>query len=67
LNSFKEKYVYLDIRDTCCGPWVGERPALEEVENKYGVKVSFVSISIDRPIDTENWKNFIKTKELGCT
>ncbi|MEO6522081.1 MAG: TlpA disulfide reductase family protein [Mucilaginibacter sp.] len=68
LDSFKGKFVYIDLWATWCGPCIEEIPALKEIQNKYQNKnICFVSISIDNPGDTLKWKTFITSHSLGGT
>lgn len=65
LDDLKDKYVYIDLWATWCGPCKKEIPFLKEVEKAYhGKNISFVSISIDKKKDYEAWKTMIKEKEL---
>lgn len=66
LESFKGKYVYIDVWATWCGPCRAEIPHLKRVEEAYHAKnIEFVSISIDRAKDYDKWKQFVTDKELG--
>lgn len=68
LESFKGKYVYIDVWATWCGPCRAEIPSLKKVEEAYhGKNIEFVSISIDEMKDHDKWKTFVKEKELGGT
>lgn len=60
LDSFKGKYVYLDIWASWCAPCCAEVPSLKKLEEEYG-DIAFVSISIDSSKD--RWME--KMKELG--
>ncbi len=64
LEDFKEKYIYIDVWATWCGPCRQQMPYLKEIEEKYkDKKIEFISISIDKLGDIDKWKNFI---ELNC-
>jgi thiol-disulfide isomerase/thioredoxin len=66
LDSFKGKYVYIDVWATWCGPCRGEIPYLKEIEEKYHSKnIEFVSISIDEVKNHDKWKKFVETQQLG--
>ncbi|KOS07361.1 thioredoxin [Flavobacterium akiainvivens] len=66
LDSFKGKYVYIDVWATWCGPCRREIPFLKQIEEKYhGKNIEFVSISIDEKKDHEKWKKFVETQQLG--
>lgn len=68
LDSFKGKYVYIDVWATWCGPCRGEIPYLKKVEEKYhGKNIEFVSVSIDDAEDHQTWKDFVTNKQLGGT
>ena len=57
LTDLRGKYVYLDLWATWCGPCKIEIPFLKELEDKYsGRNIEFVSISLDRKRDYEQWK-----------
>lgn len=65
LESFKGKYVYIDVWATWCGPCRAEIPHLKELEKEFHKKkIAFVSISIDKVKDHDKWKTFVKEKEL---
>jgi len=72
LDSFKGKYVYIDVWATWCKPCLAEIPALKILEKKYHNKnIQFISLSIDdeRTSGTwdnaiSKWKEMIKTKNL---
>ena len=58
LNSFKGKYVYIDVWATWCKPCLAQIPALKELEKAYhGKNIQFVSISIDDERTAGSWKN----------
>ena len=74
LDSFKGKYVYIDVWATWCGPCIREIPSLKKLEKDYHNKnIVFVSISTDEPNKSggswekanEKWKNFVKQRQLG--
>jgi thiol-disulfide isomerase/thioredoxin len=76
LDSFKGKYVYIDIWATWCGPCIREIPFLNTLEKEYHNKnIAFVSISTDESRRSggsweaaENkWKKFVKAKQLTGT
>lgn len=66
LESFKGKYVYIDLWATWCGPCVREIPFLQKIEERYHDKnIVFVSISIDKKTDFKKWETMVKEKNLG--
>ncbi|MFP5437393.1 MAG: TlpA family protein disulfide reductase [Bacteroidia bacterium] len=66
LSDFKGKYVYIDVWATWCGPCRQEIPHLEKLEESLkGKKIAFVSLSIDKPADTEKWKSMVADKHMG--
>ena len=62
LSDLRGQYVYLDIWATWCGPCVAEIPKLKELHEEYGEEIAFVSVSVDPK--KEDWKGFLKRKEL---
>lgn len=63
LNSFRGKYVYIDVWATWCGPCCKEIPHLVELEHKFKNKnIHFVSISIDKSHKT--WQKMIQEKNM---
>ena len=75
LADLKEKYVYVDIWATWCGPCKAEIPSLKEIEKDYhGKNIEFVSISVDngrgykeKTVEASKigWKNMIAEENLG--
>jgi len=66
LEDLREKYVYIDVWATWCGPCIAEIPHLKKVEEKYhGKNIEFVSISVDVEKDYEKWKKMVTDKQLG--
>uniref|UniRef100_UPI0039A49D41 TlpA family protein disulfide reductase n=1 Tax=Ornithobacterium rhinotracheale TaxID=28251 RepID=UPI0039A49D41 len=64
LSDLKGKPVYVDIWATWCGPCKAEIPSLKNLEEKYGDKIHFVSLSVDEPNTKEKWIEFVKEKDL---
>ena len=73
LDSFKGKYVYIDVWATWCGPCIQQIPYLQTLEKAYHNKnIEFVSISTDESrrsggswVEAENkWRNFVKKKNM---
>lgn len=73
LDSFKGKYVYIDIWATWCRPCIAEIPNLERLEKEYHNKnIAFVSISTDGANRNggswekarTKWKNFVKNRNM---
>lgn len=75
LDSFKGKYVYIDVWATWCNPCIAEIPSLKRLEKKYHNKnINFVSISIDDKRTAGSWDNalskwkaMVKDKNLTGT
>lgn len=76
LDSFKGKFVYIDVWATWCGPCIKQIPFLRTLEKEYHNKnIAFVSISTDESRrsggswDTaeKKWKDFVKAKQLTGT
>ena len=64
LSDFKEKYVYIDIWATWCGPCQREIPHLQKLEEKYhGKDIYFVSISCDN--NKKAWENRVRAGLKG--
>ena len=74
LDSFKGKYVYIDVWATWCGPCIREIPSLQKLEKEYHNKnIEFVSISTDESRRSggsweaaeKKWRDFVKEKQMG--
>ncbi|RCS28102.1 TlpA family protein disulfide reductase [Polaribacter sp. WD7] len=74
LDSFKGKYVYIDVWATWCGPCIQQIPYLKNLEKKYHDKnIEFVSISTDESRRSggsweaaeKKWRDFVKEKQLS--
>jgi thiol-disulfide isomerase/thioredoxin len=74
LDSFKGKYVYIDVWATWCGPCIREIPSLQKLEKEYHNKnIEFVSISTDEQRRSggsweaaeKKWRDFVKAKQMG--
>jgi len=64
-SDFKGKVVYIDVWAMWCAPCKAEIPHIKKLEKElHGEDIQFVSISMDKPIELEKWKQFIKDKEL---
>ena len=73
LDSFKGKYVYIDVWATWCGPCIQQIPYLQTLEKEYHNKnIEFVSISTDESRRSggsweaaeKKWRGFIKKKNM---
>ncbi len=66
LDSFKGKYVYIDVWATWCKPCIAQIPFLKKLEEKYArKKIEFISISIDDENSAGSWdKAFSKWKQM---
>jgi thiol-disulfide isomerase/thioredoxin len=74
LDSFKGKYVYIDVWATWCGPCIQQIPYLQSMEKEYHNKnIAFVSISTDESRRNGNsweaaekkWRDFVKKKNMS--
>lgn len=74
LDSFKGKFVYIDVWATWCGPCIQQIPYLQELEDEYKNKnIAFVSISTDESQRSggsweaaeKKWRNFVKDKDMS--
>ncbi|WP_412468237.1 TlpA family protein disulfide reductase [Pedobacter sp. KLB.chiD] len=66
LKSLKGKYVYIDIWATWCAPCIAQIPELKKLEEKYRNKnIYFVSISVDKKAQKEDWLNFVAKNNLS--
>lgn len=74
LDSFKGKYVYIDVWATWCGPCIREIPSLQKLEKEYHNKnIEFVSISTDESRRSggsweaaeKKWRNFVKDRNMS--
>jgi len=66
LDDLKGKFVYVDVWATWCGPCKREIPSLKKVEKEYHEKnIAFVSMSIDRKKDYDEWRKMVKEEELS--
>ncbi|WP_218599517.1 TlpA disulfide reductase family protein [Polaribacter sp. NJDZ03] len=73
LDSFKGKYVYIDVWATWCGPCIREIPSLKSLEKEFHNKnIAFLSISTDEARRSggsweaaeKKWRDFVKENEL---
>lgn len=73
LDSFKGKYVYIDVWATWCRPCIQQIPYLQTLEKEYHSKnIEFVSISTDESRRSggsweaaeKKWRNFVKKKDM---
>ncbi len=63
LQSFKGKYIYIDLWASWCVPCIKEIPFLKELEASFSSKnIAFVSISLDE--DKAAWRKKIKDLDL---
>jgi len=74
LDSFKGKYVYIDVWATWCGPCIQQIPFLKEMKKLYKDKnIVFVGISSDESTRSggswesaeKKWRDFVKENSLG--
>ncbi|MCI2227715.1 TlpA family protein disulfide reductase [Polaribacter sp. MSW13] len=74
LDSFKGKYVYIDVWATWCGPCIQQIPFLQNLEKEYHNKnIEFVSISTDESTRSggsweaaeKKWRAFVKAKQMS--
>tara|TARA_B110000046_G_scaffold185684_1_gene228561 strand:+ start:8145 stop:9170 length:1026 start_codon:yes stop_codon:yes gene_type:complete len=73
LDSFKGKYVYIDVWATWCRPCIQQIPYLQTLEKEYHNKnIEFVSISTDESRRSggsweaaeKKWRGFIKKRNM---
>ena len=73
LDSFKGKFVYIDVWATWCGPCLQQIPFLKTLEKEYhGKNIAFISISTDEARRSggsweaaeKKWRDFVKAKQL---
>jgi thiol-disulfide isomerase/thioredoxin len=76
LDSFKGKYVYIDVWATWCRPCIQQIPYLQALEKEYHNKnIEFVSISTDESRRSggsweaaeKKWRAFVKERQLSGT
>lgn len=61
LYMFKGKYVLVDVWATWCGPCKYQIPHLMRLEEEFkGRDIVFVSLSADKPADTQKWKDMVQ-------
>ena len=74
LDSFKGKYVYIDVWATWCGPCIQQIPYLQNLEKEYYNKnIEFISISTDEnrrsggswEAAEKKWRDFVKSKNMS--
>jgi thiol-disulfide isomerase/thioredoxin len=74
LSSFKNKYVYIDVWATWCGPCIQQIPYLQTLEKEYHNKnIEFISISTDEArrnggsweAAEKKWRDFVKKKNMS--
>ncbi|QTD37408.1 TlpA family protein disulfide reductase [Polaribacter batillariae] len=73
LDSYKGKYVYIDVWATWCGPCLQQIPYLKELTKEYkGKNIEFISISTDEPTRSggswetaeKKWRKMVKERDL---
>ncbi len=73
LDSFKGKFVYIDVWATWCAPCIQQIPFLKTLEKEYhGKNIAFISISTDEARRSggsweaaeKKWRDFVKAKQL---
>lgn len=64
LETFKGRYVYIDVWATWCAPCLKELPHLEELQETYkgNRNIAFTSISIDKNKDA--WRKMVTEKKM---
>ena len=74
LESFRGKFVYIDVWATWCGPCIQQIPFLQKLEEEYKNKnIEFVSISTDESRRSggsweaaeKKWRDFVKKKQMS--
>jgi thiol-disulfide isomerase/thioredoxin len=65
MESFKGKFVYVDVWATWCGPCIREIPHLKALEEEYrDNNIVFVGVSIDVMDNKQKWLDFVADREL---
>lgn len=76
LDSFKGKFVYIDVWATWCGPCIQQIPFLKTLEEEYqGKNIAFISLSTDEARRSggsweaaeKKWRDFVKERQLSGT
>ncbi len=63
LSDFKDKYIYIDVWATWCGPCLGEIPALKKLTDTLASKdIVFVSICVFD--EKASWEKMVEKKQL---
>lgn len=63
LSDFKNKYIYVDVWATWCGPCVYQIPFLLNLEEEFrNENIVFLSVSVDS--DKNKWLSMIKEKNM---
>ncbi len=63
LSDFKDKYIYIDVWATWCGPCLGEIPALKKLTDTLVSKdIVFVSICVFD--EKASWEKMVEKKQL---
>lgn len=61
LQQFRGKYLLIDIWATWCGPCKAQIPYLKKLEEALrGKNIRFLSISVDKQKDKEQWKSLVR-------
>lgn len=65
LSSMFGKVLYIDVWDTWCGPCLREVPHFKEIAQKFKEddRICFISLSIDRDKDRDQWVEFISEEK----
>ncbi len=65
LSDYAGKYVYIDLWATWCGPCKQETPYfLKLAERMQGKNIVFLSLSVDRKGNEQQWKNYVTEHDI---
>jgi len=63
LSDYRDKYVFIDVWATWCGPCIGEFPSFRKLVDAYKDKnITFIMYSIDENLD--NWLKYIGKNDM---
>ncbi len=66
LSDFRGKYVVIDFWATWCSPCKYQIPFLVKMQRAFrGKNVQFISVSVDKPEDREEWERYIEANDMN--